>query len=628
MTVPTILEEMVNSDSIKEYCQLLARLDFVAIGGGPLKPQVAETLAGNKVKLLNHYGATEIGAIAYIFIPDENYDWHYLRLRSDMGLELEELREDGENTGFYKLVGKPFGWKSRFEIQDRLERNLSCSNLEVKVLGRNDDLIVLASGEKVLPQRIETVLSNLDYVKAAVVFGEHHNEIGVLVELSDNFKSSQPEQVRDKLWFAIQNINHEMDGHARISSPKAILLSPADKVIPRSDKGSIQRKETYELYSNEIKSVYENLEGASTTDLFILDKNRLTEGLRDLVQTSVGDRMSCEGWEAEDDFFEHGMDSLEALRLSRRVKNIQNKHEFPGLAGCTVTVRLIYKNPSIAKLEEVFLGRSNTIRNDLQRCCEMRALRERYTRTIRSYSLHQEVASQVILLTGSTGHLGANILAQLVKARRIKKVICMNRKAETMSRDRQLISNTRQGINLQDKEWAKIEFIDVNTQSANFDIRDAISDAIACQISHIIHNAWPMNFQRTLASYESQISLMTQLLDLTRRVAMLRRGSRPKILFLSSIAVAARYPGRVLKEERIVEPAYTSSMGYAEAKWVCEELMANAAKLDEIAMQPLIVRVGQLTGSTVTGYWNPHEHLPLLIQASQNLGLLPDLHGV
>jgi thioester reductase-like protein len=41
-----------------------------------------------------------------------------------------------------------------------------------------------------------------------------------------------------------------------------------------------------------------------------------------------------------------------------------------------------------------------------------------------------------------------------------------------------------------------------------------------------------------------------------------------------------------------------------------------------------ILRIGQLCGDTVTGYWNEKEGWPLLIRTAQTTGSLPDLSEV
>ena len=82
MSVPSILEDLLYLPQ-SEGVNALRTLDFVAVGGGPIKSTVGAALIEAGVKLLNHMGATEIGAIAPIFLPSPDYHWRYLLLPKD-----------------------------------------------------------------------------------------------------------------------------------------------------------------------------------------------------------------------------------------------------------------------------------------------------------------------------------------------------------------------------------------------------------------------------------------------------------------------------------------------------------------------------------------------------------------
>lgn len=636
MTVPTILEELVQSKS-GSY-EVMAELDFVAIGGGALKSQVGKILAAKGVRLLNHYGATEIGAIAYICVPDNNYDWHYLRLRTDLGLELVDINRNGEMAGFCRLIGHPFGWQSPFELQDMLERNTSSDSIEVRVLGRTDDLIVLATGEKVMPQALESSLNKLDVVQTSVVFGEQRNEIGVLVEPVSLFASQDHEWLKDVIWSTLQNVNPTLDGHARVASRNSILVKPTRKAIPRSDKGSVMRKETYQLFFQEIDAIYENLEKSVTKEgNNTLDKQDLKTSLKELVQLCFQRCLPSDSWDFMDDFFELGMDSLEAARLCRLLANLANIDEFPGLRSVTLRPAFIYRHPTISRLAAAIEGGTVPIQpvDDVLRARSLKAVRDKYISHSRDY--HNQTRPLVVLLTGSTGNLGTNLLNCLTHHDRIMRVICLNRhrhqpgtipSSDVDSRRRQIDANARHGIRFSETHWSKIKFMQTDTREPNLGLCLDDYRQLASEVTHIIHSAWPMDFQRTLDSYESQVQIVRHLLDFAKKAHGLQQQRRPRLLFLSSIAVAGRFQNIFLPEEHIEDPCLTVPMGYAEAKWACEQVLGDATEFEGDLVEPIIVRIGQITGSSITGYWNPSEHIPELIKASQEIGVLPDLHGV
>ena len=175
MTVPNVMEEMTHLEEFLTVAEHLTCLDFVAVGGGGMKPDVAKMLHERCVKLLNHFGATELGALAPIFRPGEDYDYRYLLLRTDLGLRLEfsdgDLNSGPSEPRSCKLLGQPFAWDSEFELQDALENIPVRPTSEVRILGRNDDIVVLATGEKVTPNVLEQTVEARPDVKTAVVIG-------------------------------------------------------------------------------------------------------------------------------------------------------------------------------------------------------------------------------------------------------------------------------------------------------------------------------------------------------------------------------------------------------------------------------------------------------------------------
>lgn len=183
MTVPSIVDDILSLPESKKRGTLdtLRRLRFVAVGGGALGVATGESLVQNNIKLVNHYGITEIGAIAPVFCPREDYDWHYLRLRDDLGLQLQPI----SSSDRYKLIGHPIGWGRSFDVQDEPERNPNNpARDEVRIIGRMDDIIVLKSGEKVLPRLLEMSLMADAAIQTAVCVGSGFFEVLVIMEPS------------------------------------------------------------------------------------------------------------------------------------------------------------------------------------------------------------------------------------------------------------------------------------------------------------------------------------------------------------------------------------------------------------------------------------------------------------
>ena len=161
-------------------------------------------------------------------------------------------------------------------------------------------------------------------------------------------------------------------------------------------------------------------------------------------------------------------------------------------------------------------------------------------------------------------------------------------------------------------------------------------------MTHIIHNAWPVNFSRSLASFETHVHGLCNLV----RLALLSSGKRApgspptRILFASSIAVAGRFPllnphGPYEVPEAPLDAENAAEFGYSEAKWVCERILMAAVEMYGSIYsveEPLIlgssVRIGQMTGPDGSGVWNESEHFPIVVRASQMIKALPAIQGV
>ena len=73
-------------------------------------------------------------------------------------------------------------------------------------VGRADDVIALASGEKIVPIPMEGIIVTSPFVQGVIMFGRERNQVGVLVEpcpehavdvLDDNAVTA----FKDQIWF-------------------------------------------------------------------------------------------------------------------------------------------------------------------------------------------------------------------------------------------------------------------------------------------------------------------------------------------------------------------------------------------------------------------------------------------
>ncbi|KAG6916177.1 putative NRPS-like protein biosynthetic cluster [Tephrocybe rancida] len=664
-TVPSIIEELLRLPGDLGL-EAMKDLEIVATGGAPMKEAVGNEVVAAGIKLLNHWGCTELGAIAPIERVVRGYDWHYVRPRTDTGITMIPLND---GTKSFRLVGYPPGWQEPFEVQDLLVVNPQDSE-QYRIMGRADDLLVLSTGEKVRPTNLELAVAEHPAVKDVLAFGAGQVSLGLLVELSaDSFNSvdvNQPDN-RETVLASIQPYlergNSFTDKHGKVSNEMIILTRENTKPLSRTDKGSLARKSILAAFDKEIRSCYERADVQSAVPFpspYAKDGYALLDTIRIMVHGIAGNDDIPDSI----DLFEAGVDSLQASRIRRAILNaLRTTPSLPSPVQ-DLDADFCFENSSIEKLHravalimagtQVAPSMSGETRED-RRIRAMEEMFEKYYDELRSFerlAAHVRVSrlkrraaaghKRVVVLTGSTGSLGCFLLARLAGDPDVSKVICLNRRhsGATTPRQRQVDLMAMRGACMSSHAWDKVVLHGAELSRSDFGLSEnEFTELLSA--THIVHNAWPVNFSRSLSSFEPHVRGLSNLV----RLALLSSGRRAagssptRILFASSIAVAGRFPslhsqGPFEVPETFLEAINSAEFGYPEAKWVCERLLLSASELfgdassvEEPLIQGSSVRIGQMTGPEGSGAWNESEHFPIIVRTSQQLGALPALEG-
>lgn len=653
LTVPSILEEIESLPDNRGH-KALQELDFVAFGGGLLKQSTGERLLAAGVKLIAQYGATEAGAMTTFFVPEPGYDWRRLRLRSDtlkplevrldpvaMGAVQPSVLRSGANGSSaeqryaYKLSMKPFGWRERFELQDVIVTQRECSSdsdigvLDFTLAGRTDDLICLATGEKVRPTMLESLLKQQEGVREAVAFGDQQFELGVIVEPTEVIEADDLEKFKASIWPAIVEAGRQMDAHAGIVSTDTVLVV-GPNALPRSDKGSVLRNTVAQKFAAQIAQVYRNRE-AGVIIAPALDLSSPSSSIRALVSEATKWQTSDSGWLDHDDFFARGMDSLQATQLRRllaaSVRATQNAS--PVAAGHIVPpdqiiADFVYANPSVSRLvEAVTLKRMGVSRL----ASEMELIEELVDK--HSGTSHRS-QKNVVVLTGATGSLGSFVLQRLLEDESVGRIVCLNRSRVGDPIEAQKQAMKARDISVNDDAWAKVEIHQTSTAASLLGLGEAQYERLATETTHVVHIAWPMNFKMGLESFDASFKSLQNLIQLARKAHFYHPGTKPRVLFISSISTVGNYPllqgESVVPEIPVAEAGWTLGLGYGKAKLVCEKIIERAAQ-DYSEIETGSIRVGQIAGAS-NGYWNVSEHFVAICASSQKIGKFPDLRGV
>lgn len=417
-------------------------------------------------------GATEIGAIATVQRLPAGYDWHYLIARKDIGLVFEPAG-DGKT---FRLVGRAPGWDEPYIVQDLLVVNPRDSS-QYRIMGRADDLIVLATGEKVRPASMERAVSEHPSVKDVLVFGDGREAMGIIVELIGD---AQPDEM---FWEYLEKGNALTDKHGKVTREMVIFTREATKPFVRTDKGSLQRKANVKLFEEEIGRAYEQA-GCGKAVPFEGDVKYI---LRAMVFDVWGVPEFRDGRADGVDFFEAGMDSLQATRLRRAiVAGLRATSDLPrAIEDADVESDFCFQHPTLDKLTDavnkLLAGEVGDDQASEDRRIEaMEAMVEKYraqlvafSRTARATRARKRNAvpvarkGHVVLLTGSTGSLGCFLLARLLRDDSVESVICVNRARgdDSDPKERQIELMKRRGAAVHADAWKRVSFLntDLNT---------------------------------------------------------------------------------------------------------------------------------------------------------------------
>ncbi|KIP04467.1 hypothetical protein PHLGIDRAFT_193243, partial [Phlebiopsis gigantea 11061_1 CR5-6] len=278
-TVPVFIEAWAKSEESLKY---LATLKQIGFSGGPVSVHGGAKLFEAGVPLLAVYGSTESGVSTRMFGAKDSQisdapartklDWQWLSFGDNVN-----CRWIPQGDGTYEL--QFLTCETHHPAVENLQdvKGYATSDLFVphptkpglwRITGRKDDVIVLSTGEKVVPIPQEGLITSSPLASGAVMFGRGRDECGILIEPSGQFavNPADPAAVREfrnKIWPVIEEANAVAPAYARIFKEMIIVTDPA-KPLPRAAKGTVVRPQALDAYAQEIDNLYQTV--ADSTD--------------------------------------------------------------------------------------------------------------------------------------------------------------------------------------------------------------------------------------------------------------------------------------------------------------------------------------------------------------------------
>lgn len=632
MLPPAILEDMSQED---RYMESLKRLNMVFFAGGNLAREAGNRLVDNGVRLNNLISATEFIPFPIYLQPDRKL-WQYFIINSeDFGADWRKVESEDD---VYQLVivrkNKEPGLQGFFytfpELDEYDTKDLYKPHPTLPdhwiYYGRSDNIIVFSNGEKLNPVTIEDIISDHPDVAGALVVGEGRFQPGLLIEpVTQPKNEDEAKKLIDNIWPLVVAANKETVAHGQIGRDFVMIASP-QKPFLRAGKGTIQRAGTIKLYKDEIDECYEKVEQVSHTDAPRLDlssEGTLIESIQDLFFTRLGAQQKLP---PDADFFSAGIDSMQVISASRLLRAGLEAAGYH-IDAETVAARVIYGNPTAERLCKYIMSRVR--QGGVSAPADEGEYEVESTRALwQKYTTHLPIAKpgrpnpsddgQTVILTGSTGTLGSYMLDLMVRNPAVKRIICLNR-ADDGGQKQQASAMRNRGLST-DYE-SKSTFLHADMSRSDFGLPRDVFDDLLTTADRLIHNAWPVNFNIPVESFEPHIRSTRNIGDFASRSV-----KRVAVVFISSISTGDGWDAAKLGPlpEARLEDLTLPSGGYGRSKLAGELILADVARAGAGDFPAAVIRVGQIAGPEAdAGVWNKQEWFPSIVASSLFLGALP-----
>ena len=627
IVAPVIIEEIVK---VPEYLENLKMVDHILYGGGQLSREAGD-LAVQKTGILSLMGSTETMLLP-THVPDKD-EWQYYGFSPCMG---GEFRHRWENLYEMIIVRQP-QWKlsqaifhtfpdlQEYSLKDLYSPHPTKPGFWL-YRGRSDDVIVFSNGEKINPITMEGLIGMHPDVSSVLVMGQGRFQSALLVEAKKPPNSlEEKEQLLDKIWPLVERANKDCPAHGRISKEFVLFTTP-EKPMLRASKGTVQRMSTVKLYEPELNRIYEASQSGPAQPSSVPVSLSSEKSLRGTLRSIVAAQLDSDGFTDDDDLFAFGLDSLKVANLVRHINASLTK---AGSDKFRIQPRSIYTHPTINQIISAVIAGKDKSHDagaagaEQTRQQRMQSVFEHYSKDLPMSArwptaLHPSAPKSVIL-TGSTGSIGSYLFDALLSDPSIAHIYCFTRSHPTPASSRQTQINAANGLTT-DFPSTRVTFLPVDLSKPYFALSRSTYNTLLHTVTHILHNAWSVNFNLSLQSFQPHIQGVRNFINFSTSSA-----HNASIFFISTIGTAMEWPaahdGNML-EDIVDDWSLPQQMGYAESKYISERLLDEASRVSGVPTT--ICRVGQVAGPTSgKGLWREGEWFPSLIRSSFNLGIIP-----
>ncbi|MBN2483167.1 MAG: AMP-binding protein [Candidatus Omnitrophica bacterium] len=233
------------------------QLRFMVSGGAPLNTQTARSLYRYGFTVLEGYGLTETSPIVSFNTLTERklgsigkpLPGVSVKIIDTGGDGIGEIAICGDNVtgGYYK---NEEATKNALKDGWFYSGDLGYQDKDgfLHITGRKNELIVLPSGKKIVPEELETFYTQSPYIKELCVTltkaGDKDTLTGVIIPNYSEFIHKDISQIQDRIRWEIEKLSRHLPAYQRIK--KYIVTN---KELPRTVLGKVKRYEVAKMHT-------------------------------------------------------------------------------------------------------------------------------------------------------------------------------------------------------------------------------------------------------------------------------------------------------------------------------------------------------------------------------------------
>ncbi|EEY23122.1 L-aminoadipate-semialdehyde dehydrogenase [Verticillium alfalfae VaMs.102] len=457
---PSILNDIAKTPASLEK---LRRLQFVTTAGGPIS-RAAGDIINQYTPLKLSMGTTE-GQLFATMPPNRN-DWPYFCFARETGYSMRP-----ESDGRFELV---FERHAKFDLMQPIFVNFPGLDvwhtkdlysqhpqnpLQWKFESRKDDLIVLSNGEKFQPSDAEDVIAGHPLVRAVCIVGTGMFQAAILVEPTPSAASSHSiDEMLRELWPVVQQCNLRLPSFAQVHRD---YIRFVDEPLTRTAKGTLSRPGISQTFKFVIEDIYKQEHQPNQT---LQTEVTTLQAIQQVILDAASDYIKPRPVGLNETFIEADFDSLTLLGMKRSIESrLGNNFKFE--------LRHLYECGTLRQLADVIWDLLSQQDRQAGPGKPNRGtdLAPRMRKLLGKYQTQSQRPSppKRVILTGSTGSVGAYLLDRLYAEDQIDEIWCLNR---SQAHDKQVKSASEKGLKF---DWGhRVKFLEAHLHLPSFGLAD------------------------------------------------------------------------------------------------------------------------------------------------------------